>query len=84
VDIVGVNLDENEAQMQAFLKQHGFTWPNIFHVDAAKRRWNNPVVRYYGVREIPAYWLVNKQGVVVDTQVKLQNADALIQQLLGK
>jgi peroxiredoxin len=84
VEIVGVNLDENEAQMQAFLKQHGFTWPNIFYVDAAKRRWNNPIARYYGIREIPAYWLVNKQGVVVETQVNLQNADAMIQQLLGK
>ncbi len=84
VEIVGVNLDENETQMQAFLKQHGFTWPNIFYVDAAKRRWNNPLVRYYGIREIPCYWLVNQQGVVVDTQVNLQNADALIQQLLAK
>lgn len=84
VEIVGVNLDENDAQMQAFLKQHGFTWPNIFYTDPAKRRWNNPLVRYYGIREIPAYWLVNQQGVVVDTQVNLQNAETLIQQLLGK
>lgn len=84
LEIVGVNLDENEAQMQAFLTQHGFTWPNIFYVDAAKRRWNNPLVRYYGIREIPACWLVNRQGVVVETQVNLQNADPLIQQLLAK
>jgi peroxiredoxin len=84
VEIVGVNLDENEAQMQAFLKQHGFTWPNIFYIDQTKRRWNNPVVRYYGVREIPTYWLVDQKGVVVDTQVKLQTAEQQIQKLLEK
>ena len=84
VEIVGVNLDEDEAQMQAFQKQHGFTWPNIFYTDQAKRRWNNPVVRYYGVREIPSYWLVDKKGVVVDTQVKLEHAEQQIQELLNK
>jgi peroxiredoxin len=83
VEIVGVNLDENETQLQAFLKTHGFTWPNIFYTDQNKRRWNNPMVRYYGVREIPPYWLVNQQGVVVDTQVNLQNAEEQIQKLLG-
>jgi peroxiredoxin len=83
LEIVGVNLDDNEAQMQAFLKQHGFTWPNIFYIDQAKRRWNNPLVRYYGIREIPTYWLVNQQGVVVDIHVNLEKADAQIQQLLG-
>ena len=83
VEIVGVNLDEDEAGMQAFMKQHGFTWPNIFYIDQNKRRWNNPLVRYYGVREIPTYWLVNQKGEVVDTRVSLPTAEEQIQELLG-
>ena len=83
-EIVGVNLDEDEARLQSFIKQHGFTWPNIFYLDPAKRRWNNPLVRYYGVREIPTYWLVDKQGIVAETQVNPAEADAKIQELLAK
>ena len=83
-EIVGVNLDEDEARLESFIKQHGFSWPTIFYIDPAKRRWNNPLVRYYGIREIPMYWLVDKQGVVAETQVNPAEADAKIQELLAK
>ncbi len=83
-EIVGVNLDEDEARLQSFLKQHGFTWPTIFYIDQTKRRWNNPLVRYYGIREIPAYWLVDKQGRVAETQIHPAEADAKIEELLAK
>ncbi len=81
-EIVGVNLDENEAQFQAFAKKNGFTWPNIFYSDQTKRRWNNPLVRYYGIREIPTYWLIDKQGQVIETQVDLTTLDANLPKLL--
>lgn len=82
-EIVGVNLDEDESRLKAFSQQHGFSWRNIFYIDQNKRRWNNPVVRYYGVREIPTYWLVDQQGKVVDTHFNLQAAEEPIQKLLG-
>ncbi len=83
-EIVGVNLDDDEVRMQTFLKDHGFSWPNVFYHDQDKRRWNNPVVRYYGIREIPTYWLVDKNGMVVETQIPLDAAEARIQELLKK
>ena len=84
LEIVGVNLDEDEAQFQAVLKQHNLTWPNVFYVDQDKRRWNNPLVKYYGIREIPAYWLVDRQGVVVETHVDLTKIEPQIEKLLMK
>lgn len=82
-EIVGVNLDEDESRLKAFSQQFGFSWPNIFYLDQNKRRWNNPLVRYYGVREIPTYWLVDKQGKVVDAHLSLQTAEEQVQKLLG-
>jgi peroxiredoxin len=73
--VIGVNLDAEEPPVDAFLTQHSLTWPQIFYSDPAKRRWENPIARYYGVQDIPTIWLVDARGVVVDTQVKLSELE---------
>jgi len=82
LEIIGVNLDEDELGVDAFLQQNGMTWPQVFHTAADKRRWNNPIVKYYGVRDIPSYWLIDQRGIVFDTQVDPERLDESIQELL--
>jgi tetratricopeptide (TPR) repeat protein len=67
--VIGVNLDEDQAALKAFVKEHSLTWPQIFPVEPAERRWNHPIARYYGVRDIPMLWLVDRNGKVIDTLV---------------
>ncbi len=62
--VVSVNLDFEESQASDFLDRHQIDWPTIFYADPAQRGWNNPIVKYYGLRRIPAYWLVNADGTV--------------------
>lgn len=80
--VLGINLDEEEPAVDAFLSQHGLTWTQIFYSDSTKRRWNNPIVNYYGVRDIPAMWLVDHTGIVTDVQVKSENLESQIRALL--
>lgn len=82
--MVGVNLDEDESDVTKFLEQHPLPYPHIFHPDPAQRRWENPVVKYYGVRDIPALWLVNSDGVVVDTFFEIEQLDEIIKKLIGR
>jgi peroxiredoxin len=70
--VIGVCLDESETTLDAFTEKNGLSWTQIFFADQDKRHWDHPVVRYYGVREVPSLWLVNRDGVVVDTQVTLE------------
>lgn len=82
--VVGVNLDEDEADLTAFTEKHSLQWPQIFHPDPQQRRWNNPVVKHYGVRDIPAVWLVDHKGLVVDTQVDVANLEKDVRAVLSK
>ncbi len=82
--IIGVCLDETEATMDAYINEHRLNWTQIFFSDPAKRQWDNPVVRYYGVHDIPTVWLVDAQGVVVDTHVTPDSLAGKLKYLLAQ
>lgn len=82
--IIGVNLDEDESTVREFLKQHKLAWPQVFYPDPEQRRWKNPLVRHYGIRDIPMLWLIDPNGVVVDTMVDLADLEAQVRPLLSK
>jgi len=77
---LGVCLDENEATLDRFLEQSELTWLQIF--DPHNRRWDNNIVKYYGVRSIPAIWLVDSQGIVRDVACAPADLDQRIGELL--
>jgi peroxiredoxin len=63
---IGVCLDENELAVDAFLEQFFLRWPQIIDPNPKKRRWNNPIVKHFGVRDIPMFWLVQRNGILQD------------------
>ena len=80
--VIGVNLDVDESTVDTFLEEQDarlkqlkrppISWRQIFHPDPAQRGWKHPIVAYYGVRQIPAIWLVGPDGRVASTDVKPQ------------
>jgi thiol-disulfide isomerase/thioredoxin len=62
-EIVGISLDEDEAALRHVLKTKRITWPQFFD----GRGWDNEFARRFGVTAIPTMWLVNREGMVVDT-----------------
>ena len=81
-EILGINLDEEEAAVDAFLEKHPLPGQQIFYSEPEKRRWDNPIVQYYGIRNIPAYWLVDRQGIVRDVFVNPADLDKRLPALL--
>ncbi len=82
--ILGVCLDEDQEALESFLKTHSIDWPQIFTTDPAKRRWNNEIVKYYGVRHIPQLWLIDRQGIALDVQLNADQLEARIETALSR
>jgi len=61
-EVVGISLDDDKGKLAAYLKQNGMTWPQFYDGEG----WDNKFARRFGIHSIPAMWLVNKQGVLVD------------------
>ena len=61
-EIIGINLDEDRAQMQQVLTAAKITWPQCFDGN----KWEGPLATRFGIMGIPALWLVDKRGVLRD------------------
>lgn len=81
--VVGVNLDEDENAVDAFLESTGITWRQIFFSEPDKRGGRNPVARYYGVHVVPTYWLSDATGKVVAAPAGIETLAASVAQVIG-
>jgi peroxiredoxin len=82
--IIGINLDQDEASVDAFLAEHDLSWPQVFSADPGQRGGRNPVARYYGVQVLPTYWLVAPGGVVSTVQPDVETLRQGITALLPR
>lgn len=64
-EIIGISLDDDEKELRAVLKKKKMAWPQCFD----GKGWESPLAKRFGIDAIPALWLVNKQGMVVDMDV---------------
>ena len=81
--VIGVNLDTDEAAIDAFLEKSGMGWRTVFHTAPDRRGWNHPVAVHYGVRTIPELWLVDAEGKTVTTSITAETLDATLEKQLS-
>ncbi len=84
LNVIGVNLDQDEGEIDDFLAEQSLSWPQIFYSEPDKRGGRNPSARYYGVQTVPTYWLIAPSGAVAATPGDLESLSAEIQALADK
>ena len=62
-------LETSTSFSRSWLETNPLPWRQVFFADTDKRRWDNPLVRYYGLREIPTTWLIDHRGVARNAAV---------------
>jgi peroxiredoxin len=81
--ILGVCLDEDKAALDSFIAKNGLRWIQLFYADPDKQHWEHPLAKYYGVHDIPSVWLVDQEGVAVDTHVTPESLDGQLRYLIA-
>ena len=64
--IIGINLDSDRKQFEAYMKEEGITWPQYYD----GLGWSNKVSRLYGVYAIPHTVLIDQDGVIRATGLR--------------
>ena len=77
-EIVGISFDEDKAKLTAMTKEKGMGWPQFFD----GKGWKNEFGAKFGINSIPRMWLVNKRGMVVDTEGRAGLAEKVEKLLL--
>ncbi len=66
LEIIGVNLDNDRGELDAFLKEHQLGWPQIFEAGGMESR----LAVEYGIISLPTMFLVDAQGKVVNRNLR--------------
>ncbi len=77
-EIIGISLDTKESALKRFVKKENMPWPQFFD----GKGWGNSLAKKHGIRSIPAMWLVDKQGNLVDLNARA-NLEKKVEDLLG-
>ena len=77
-EIVGINLDEDKAAMEAAAKRVGMPWTQAHD----GKGWEGDLVKRFGVRSIPSTWLFDRTGKLREVGLRGEELDARVQRLL--
>ena len=77
-EVIGVSLDKTEAELLSFIEENELSWPQFFDGN----QWRSAPVEAWGVRSIPATFLIGKDGKVVAVGLKGQELEDRIMELL--
>lgn len=69
LQVVGVCLDNDKAQLEAFQKEHNLPWPQVFEPNGIDGR----LAVDYGIISLPTMFLVDAQGKVVNRNLRSAN-----------
>jgi thiol-disulfide isomerase/thioredoxin len=79
-EVIGISLDQDKSALEGFVKQRGMTWAQFFD----GKGWENDMVRQFGIRGIPATFLIGKDGKVAASNLRGEELGAKVKQLLGE
>lgn len=79
-EVVGISLDQDRAALDGFTKQNGMTWPQ--HFDGMG--WQSELVKKFGIRGIPATFLIGKDGKIAASDLRGEELEANLARLLAE
>ncbi len=77
-DIVGISLDREREQLEAFVKERELPWTILFEDEG-----RHPLADYYGVMGIPQMMLVGPDGKVISIRARGSALEELLAERFG-
>jgi peroxiredoxin len=78
-EIVAISVDSNESSLRRYIKEKELPWPQ--HFDG--KGWENQFAVRYGVFGVPTMWLVDKRGILRETNARF-NLEQRVERLLAE
>ncbi len=78
LEVIGVSLDENEAELQEYIKENDIPWPQVFD----GKGWHTTLARYFGINSLPSQWLIDRDGTILSVDTRGEQLSQLVDQLI--
>ena len=73
-EVIGVSLDFDEATLRNYIKENDIPWRQIFDTPSGEAS----LARQYGIRAIPAPWLIDKEGKLISYNARGHNLEKFV------
>jgi peroxiredoxin len=83
-EVVGISLDDNQQQLAEFVTQRKLPWVMLFETNPAKQGWEVPLVKQFGIEELPTLMLINRAGKIVSISARGEDLEAQVEKLLAE
>ena len=80
LNIIGVSLDKKKEQWVQAIQQDNLEWQHVSNL----KFWQDPVAQLYGVRSIPATFILDENGNVIARNLRGPALESKIAELLGE
>lgn len=78
-EVVGISLDQNKADLEKYISENEMDWPQYFD----GKGWGNEIAGKFGIQGIPATFLIGKDGKIAATNLRGDELDKKVTELLG-
>jgi thiol-disulfide isomerase/thioredoxin len=79
-DIIGVSLDDDKDKLLSFIKDQNLPWPQYYD----GLRWDNKLAVKYGIRAIPADFLLDRNGIIIGKDLRGDDLGQAVADALAK
>lgn len=85
-EIVGVSLDTDRDALVELIADEEISWVNLFGEEGKEEAtgWQHPLAKKYGIRAIPATFLLDKDGKVLAADLHGKELSKRLEKLLGE
>lgn len=80
LNIIGVSLDKDGDKWKEAIAKDGLTWAQISNLQF----WQDPIAADYSVKAIPATFILDENGVIVARDLRGEELEAKVAELLAK
>ncbi|MBD1363157.1 AhpC/TSA family protein [Mucilaginibacter sp. ZT4R22] len=79
-EILSVSLDSDKKNWTGAIQQDGMPWKHVSDL----KGWNNMVGRLYGIRAVPACFLIDANGKIIATDIRGEGLNAKLAEIFNK
>jgi len=79
-EIIGISLDQDETKLKNFTKDRKMNWQQYFD----GKGWGNKLAAKYGVQSIPATFLIDREGKIIDKDLRGEALEQAVAAALAK
>ena len=79
LEIIGVSLDKSADKWKQAIEKDGLTWKHVSNL----KSWQEPIAKNFGVRSIPATFILDENGIIIAKDLRGQALEDKIKELLA-